>query len=329
MDGNIKPEVYNLLNNLPNEVLHHSEYGYLHPLGIYNRSLLRVSNGFIAVLNETKKIENEIQSLKVHQKKFVNLKTTELLKAQSELLYSIQSHIDDCFHILKTTSPYPDTTAIKSRTKKAMERSPSQWLYISKHPTVSYFKENIQEYKSFIDLIVNKLKHDHGRLRDVLLLNNYEKRLGYFVETYGVSSNGEALVRLDLEIHHDDTGFSYSRDLTFHFVNIYIISLHLKNALLNSFKEQYDLDLTNHFYVKENSTDFNKIINRIIESNLKFFPKEYLKPVPLIEWDQDTDTLFLCLDKEFRLNSDFFGTIRKIVTYTGDGTTKSFKLPLG
>jgi len=36
-DGNIKPEVYNLLNNLPKEVLHHVSYGYAHPLGIcYN-----------------------------------------------------------------------------------------------------------------------------------------------------------------------------------------------------------------------------------------------------------------------------------------------------
>lgn len=42
IDGNIMPEAYNLLNNLPEEGLQYKSYNSLHPLGIYNRSLSRI-----------------------------------------------------------------------------------------------------------------------------------------------------------------------------------------------------------------------------------------------------------------------------------------------
>ena len=100
-DGNIKPEVYNLLNNLPEEVLHHKSYGLLHPLGIYNRSLSRITDAFSDVLTEIKRFKKDIGPIGVHSKEHVSFESLNLLKAQKELLYSFQSHIDDCYHILK------------------------------------------------------------------------------------------------------------------------------------------------------------------------------------------------------------------------------------
>jgi hypothetical protein len=325
-DGNIKPEIYNLLKNLPEEVLHHRSYGYLHPLGIYNRSLSRVTKAFCNVITELKKLKKDIGLLDVHSKEFVKLESSNLLKSQNELLHSLQSHIDDCYHILKATSPYPNMDAIKSSDKKRMNRSPYLWLYYSKHPTFLIFKDNIQEYKSFVDLIVNKLKHEHARLRDVILANNFETRIGYFVEVSEVDGEEEVVLGPDPEIHPNSTVFSYSRDLSFHFYNLYELSRHLKNALIKAF-EQYNFVLTDDFYFKEASTDINDIAKELYELNLLFFPSEYIKPVPIIEWDRDT--LFLSLDKEFRLNSDFFGSIRKLVSWTPDGTTKSFRFPRG
>lgn len=330
-DGNIKPEAYSLLNNLPNEVLLHKLYGDLHPLGLYNRSLSRVSNSFLEVLNELRQIETEISNSKTYPDDFSDYEPSGLLKSQKELLHSIQSHFDDCFRILKVTSPYPNMDHITSRKRKSMERSLSAWLFITEHPTFPFFKKDIQKYKTFVDLIVNKLKHEHGRLRDMIMFNDleiHEKRLGYYIETSGVNSEGKVFLGPDPKIHLNREGFSYARDLSIHFYNIYKISYHLKNALLKSFEEQHNINLTGKFYFEDISTDFVDIKDKICDLKLKFFPSEYPKPLPMIEWDSHRkDTLILALDHEFRLNSDFFGKIRTISSWTADGTTKSFIIP--
>jgi hypothetical protein len=328
-DGNIKPEAYNLLNNLPDEVLFHKLYGSIHPLGIYNRSLSRISKNFLDVLNELKQVKEKITDSKDYPKDFKGYSPSRLLGFQKELLYSIQSHFDDCFRILKVTSPCPDIDKIKSKRKKSMERSLSSWLFISKHPSFLDFKKNIQEYKSFIDLIVNKLKHEQGNLRDIVRFNEFEireKRLGYFVET-GISFEGES-VGPDLSIHINGKGFSYSRDLSVHFYNIYEISHYLKDALIKSFKKRNNISLHYKFYFKEKSNDFNEIAGKLCKLNLRFFNEEYAKPLPIIEWNpNDKNRLILALDKKFRLNNDFFGKIRTVTSFTPDGTTKKFRFP--
>ena len=193
-DGNIKPEAYNLLNNLPVEGLYHKSYNYLHPLGIYNRSITSIFNGFKDVLYELNKVEEEIKSFEVFNKK-VAFNSTNLLKAQKDLLSSIQSHIDDCFHILKAITPPPNLDEFNSNVRRSMERSPYQWLiHTNSKQNVLEFKNNIGEYKFFIDSIVNKLKHEHRRLRDIININTFEKRIGYFVEGSGVDEQGNVFV---------------------------------------------------------------------------------------------------------------------------------------
>lgn len=327
-EGNIMPEAYNLLNNLPEEALQYKSYNYLHPIGIYNKSLSRIKDAFLDVINQLEQVEINVTPSNSYSKEPVRFESKELLKAQKELLHSIQSHFDDCYHILKVTSIYPNMDKFNSNTKKIMQRSAYKWLDISKHPTISYFQGNIQEYKSFIDSIVNKIKHEHGRLRDIILINEYEKRLGYFIETSRVDREGESFSLPDPKIHKNGDLFSYSRDLSFHFYNLYKISYHLKNALIKSFKIQYNLEIADNFYLKEDSIDFINIARKIYERNLQFFPKEYQKPVPIIELSQnDSKTLILHLDKDLKLNSDFFGIIKYGISYTPDSITKNFVLP--
>jgi hypothetical protein len=70
------------------------------------------------------------------------------------------------------------------------------------------------------------------------------------------------------------------------------------------------------------------IAKKIYERNLRFFPNEYLKPVPIIELSQNNSTtLILSLDKDLKLNSDFYGIIKYGISYTPDSTTKTFILP--
>ena len=274
-------------------------------------------------------MEEEIKSFEVFNKK-VAFNSTNLLKAQKDLLSSIQSHIDDCFHILKAITPPPNLDEFNSNVRRSMERSPYQWLiHTNSKQNVLEFKNNIGEYKFFIDSIVNKLKHEHRRLRDIININTFEKRIGYFVEGSGVDEQGNVFVGPDRDIHPNDVPFSYSRDLAFHLYNIYEISYHLKNTLIKLYKNYYNIDLIENFYFYEDPTDMKVIINKIFKLNLRFFSKEYRNPVPIVEWDQNLNTLFLSLDKEFKLNNDFFDPKRFVVTWTPDSTTKTFRWPRG
>lgn len=51
IDGNIAPEVYNLLQNLPDDVIHNQDYGKGHPSAIYHESLSRIIKAFSKVLD--------------------------------------------------------------------------------------------------------------------------------------------------------------------------------------------------------------------------------------------------------------------------------------
>ena len=89
-----------------------------------------------------------------------------------------------------------------------MERSLPQWLFNTKHPSFLEFKKNIKLYKEFVDLTVNKLKHEHARLQYIIMSDDYEKRLGYYVETAGLNS-GEGIVGPDPKIHPIIKGFLF------------------------------------------------------------------------------------------------------------------------
>lgn len=56
------------------------------------------------------------------------------LDEQKELLHSLHSHFDDCYQILKVTSPYPENETIPPRKMRDLERKAHNWLHYFKHP---------------------------------------------------------------------------------------------------------------------------------------------------------------------------------------------------
>lgn len=74
-NGNIGPEVYDLLHNLPDEKLSCRDFKKGHPLAIYNTSLARIMNAFSGVLDEYEKIEESSSEIPTSQ--FLNLLETQ------------------------------------------------------------------------------------------------------------------------------------------------------------------------------------------------------------------------------------------------------------
>lgn len=81
-NGNIYPVVFNYLHNMPEAALHHTKHSLRHPLAIYNKSIGRTINAFIAVLDEVETLH--MTSLKSDGN--INFDLAPLLKAQKELL---------------------------------------------------------------------------------------------------------------------------------------------------------------------------------------------------------------------------------------------------
>jgi hypothetical protein len=181
--GNLYPSGYNCLRSLPDCALHHSDHGLRHPLGIYSLSFGRVVRAFKMVLDEN----DEIYQTPTDSSGRCNFETTALLTAQRELLDALMAHIDDCYQILKALYP-----ANRNEARKPALFA-HQWLSQAKHPTVEFFKDQINPYRETFAPIDNKMKHEHGRLRSIVmrhpaLLDVPHIRIaGYFVE--GVDSH--------------------------------------------------------------------------------------------------------------------------------------------
>ncbi|MFH1941895.1 MAG: hypothetical protein ABIL68_07295, partial [bacterium] len=131
-----------------------------HPLAIYNLSFGRILNNFEDVINSL----NNVQRIDITNPEFdIDPKPHQvIIKNQYQLLYSLMEHMDDCKNILKcfysNSDDYQKSTSIKE------------------------FNNSIKEYRNFIGKIVNNIKHEQGRLRFIILVNDKSQYPGYFVE---------------------------------------------------------------------------------------------------------------------------------------------------
>ncbi len=317
-DGNIAPEVYNLLINLPDEVLHNLKYGKGHPLAIYNSSINRIMKAFSKVL--------DIYEKNISLNQFPKKEFLELLEEQKELLHSLHSHFDDCNQIIKVTSTYPDIKNISSKERKNLERSTYRWLEYFKNPGFKYFLDNTKDYRKLVGGIVNKIKHEQALVMGISIKIDQIQSIGYFIEVVGV--NKKHISKLpDSKIHPFGTAFSFPRDLAFHFYNLYVISHYLKKSLDFSFKKLYNIEV-NYKETNVNYPDFGHIAKRISDLDFNFFPDEYNKPHPLIVYTNQED------NKELKLNLDdpwyFFNNPQVVELYwyiEPDGVTEYCAMP--
>lgn len=318
-DGNIAPDVYNLLKCLPDEYLHNLEYGKAHPLAIYNESLNRIIKAFSKVL--------DIYLKHNYFEEFEDDDFLELLDRQKELLHSIHSHFDDCYQIIKVTSPYPNIEGISKKDLKKLERSPYYWLNYFKNPGIKLFTRKTENYRVFIGNIVNKIKHEQARLRGITIKMDQQLYLGYFVEVVGV--NKKYVSKLpDLDIHPFGTAFSFARDLFFHFYNLYEISYYLKESLELSFNKNYDSPLK-YEKVKVSYPDFGNIAKKLSELDNYFFLDEYSKPHPIIIYeDREDNNKMITLKLDSPWYRPYIPNIVEVKWhYESDGITEHSVMP--
>lgn len=127
----------------------------------------------------------------------------------------------------------------------------------------------------------------------------------------------------------NNSAFSFSRDLPFHFYNLYEISHHLKKSLELSFQQLYDINIKEE-KTEVNYPDFADIAKRLSNLDFQFFMDEYYKCTPLIYPDSDKNELILKLDDPwfkpwFKLYTP--RVIQVYWLYESDGITEYCAMP--
>lgn len=273
-----------------------------HPLAIYNLSFSRILNNFEDVINSL----NNVQKIDITNPEVdIDSKPHKLiLKNQYQLLYSLMEHMDDCKNVLKQF--YSNTDEFK------------------KSIIVKEFNNNIDEYRNFIGKIVNNIKHEQGRLRFIILINEKSQYPGYFVE----GNLKENHVGPNPLIHENsNTAFSFSRDLKFHFVNLMFVSFHLAIAIVK-INNLPDISVVN---IITNDKRLNEITKKISSLPYNFYNDEITKPIPGIKLKDISENNEIELElriPDHDLNIEKIGgRVFVYVEYEGDSVTKHFELP--
>lgn len=273
--GNIEPQAYGVLKMLPESVLHHNEHLLRNPSSIYSLSIQKVKDNLLELTN----IVAEIQALK--EEELNDFDYRKLLNAQEALLFSLLSHIDDCYLVLKTIHPYVE--------EKSGIIFIERWLKDVKFPTYEVFKKDICEYREKLALIVNKIKHEHGRIRYLIFCNKDVYAIGYYIE--GIDEKG--VVGPNPLIHSGgNTAFSFNYDIKYHLYNVYKISHYLTKAVDGAIKKIYGISVLLDPYVNIHSEIEDKTLEIFcIVSKLPYriFVDEKDKALPVIEIKKDKD----------------------------------------
>jgi hypothetical protein len=287
------------LRSVPSDRLsRHGDLGLRHPLAIYNTSIATVAQRFDHALRALSAIVPTAGPATDAQVSAAD----KLLESQEALLHGLMHHMEDCLAILKGFAR--DDAAFK------------------KHASAKKYGQAVREYRSHIGIVVNRIKHQTGRLRLLIVRLGASSFCGYFVER-GLAGGA---VGPDPDIHKGgDTAFSFNRDLRYHMCHVICTSEQLARAVEA---------LTSIPHIEGGPTAQPLVNAAVNVASLAetYFPDEYEKPRPVLRFDGSVDDVHR-LTAGFESSAGwrpFAGhTFHVNLLFRGDGATRSWKVPYG
>jgi hypothetical protein len=299
-DGNLHPEAFNCLKLLPEDVVYHQDHNERHPFSIYSLSIQRVMQAFSAILDEIDRCYSALFDAAGK----LDYSLGKLPALQKELLHALQSHIDDCYRILKVLHP---------SSIQVQEKFVERWLQEIRHPAYKDFRNATNDYRESFAPIVNKIKHNGGQLRPIMMysrgrgiightvekdIQTFPKNariVGYFLE--GIQPSGS--IGPDCEIHPGGkTAISLNRDLRYHFANLYRIGSHLRNATARTVRHIHGIKLPRPSAVTYSGGqyDIESIAERVSKLPPLFFKNEFPKTTPNVKFYHHSGNTELILE---------------------------------
>lgn len=329
-DGNLHPEAFNCLKLLPENIVYFKDHLERHPYSIYSLSIQRVMESFNKVLDEIDYISTALFKSDGH----LDCCLDRLPALQKDLLDSLQSHFDDCYRILKVIHPFV----------QIQEKFVERWLEKVNHPAYKDFRNAINDYRQSFAPIVNKIKHNGGQLRSLMmytkeggivahtvntniqLFPKNARIIGYFLE--GVQPNGS--IGPDPEIHTGGkAAISLNRDLRYHFANVYRISHHLRNAVARTVRHIHQIKLAHPVPVifTTSQYDIESIAERISKLPTLFFKDEFLKKTPDIKFYRKSSSTELTIEIPGFQYMNWHGKVMIYFQTQLDGVSSEYQIP--
>jgi hypothetical protein len=330
-DGNLHPRAFNCLKLLPESFTYHKDHTQRHPFSIYSNSIQEVMQSFNDVLDEIDKISTALFNTEGD----LDYPLKKLSDLQKLLLYALQSHIDDCYGILKVIHPYDS---------KVPEKSADGWLKKVNHPAYNEFQNAINEYRKSFAPIVNKMKHNGSKLRPMMMysrecdmversvkkgIQTFPKNaciIGYFLE--GMQPNGR--IGPDCEIHPDGvSAISLNRDLRYHFANLYLVGDHLRVAIAKTVRHFHNIKLPRDIAVKDTASqyDIKLIAERVSKLPPLFFENEFSKKTPDIKFHHHNGNTDLILEVPGSQYMTWEGELIRLYDIQVDAVCPDYQLP--
>jgi hypothetical protein len=318
-DGTLAPSALNYLEHIPDNYHFLNQHARRPPVGIYNVSFEQLTADFGNLLDEYFKTREFIRE---HANEFPNGEKyyEGLLKAQKDLIHSLQAHVDDCYAILASLI---DPASVSAKVAKI--RFTDRWLDTIGFPTLDTFKKSISEYRdNYLAHLVNGLKHRQNRLRGIFFYNASEVRLGYYLE----EPDTDGVPGPSFNLHEDgNTAFSFAKDILFNLYHVYYLSEMLVDAF-SSALQHYQSFTLNPQKVSSENDKWLDVLRRAFRIHPQVFPSELDKPYPYFSFtENDSDQSLVLMYPVTLIPLKFPQGMRIFGIFKADGVSKSFRIP--
>lgn len=307
--GNLNTELYDVVKNLPDHILHHSEHTLRHPDGIYSVSTKRVFDAFEGFVSLLEDFQTKHESLS---------------KMHKELLDALMAYIDDSYHLMKSLIP---STAVTKNIPFAQN-----WLKAVDKPTktiVENYQSKTLPYRERLALIVNRIKHEHGRYCHVEARTIFGRIKGYYIEgiTRDVAIIPHSQIHPTFKGMH--TAISYNRDIKNYLADFYILSHFMAETMHKLIQHHHGITLSMNLQKCQNDEKIMVFCEKVSNIPDLFFPDEpdselsqiiLKREADIIEFQKPATTQYMR-----RLRRYSHARFQNIMT--GDGTTKKWALP--
>ncbi len=308
-DQQLKPKIEQVLTQIENRFLFHQNYDLKHPLALFNTSFNKIEES----LQDFFKIYDRITFDQLRQTQGGDIPVREIIKLYRVYLYSLREYLDDCYHIAKSFIA-PDKN-------HKDDRNQYNWLLKNAQiPAVQNFLNATNDYKRFLDEIVNALKHNNAILNGIIFFDEAAKEfyLGYYVANV-VNERYEPVQLIHADYQGEHTAFSFGRDVRFNMYYIFAVAEELLKMIIN-------LGIQPAVSSKSLPTNEKRetLFKNIMELPRTFFPDEYQKPVPSVSISDDK---LLKLECPSMLSLKPLPRPHSVMLYhSPDGKTRSFAL---
>src|SRR3989338_11594601 len=271
-DQQLKPRIEQVLTQIEDRFLFHQEYELKHPLAMFNTSFNKIEES----LQDFFKIYSRITFEQLRETQGGDVPVREIIKFYRSHLYSLREYLDGCYHIAKSF------IALDKRHKD--DRNQYNWLLKNAQVSaVQGFLKATDDYKRFLDQIVNALKHNNAIINGIIFFDEEAKEfyLGYYVANV-VSERYEPVQAIHADYNGEHTAFSFGRDVRFNMYNAFAIAEELLNMIKN---------LSIQVVIPSKSLPISEkketLFKGIMDLPRTFFPDEYEKPIPSIAITSD------------------------------------------